>query len=81
MVQDAHKDHIAFSRVIRVLCEFALVEADCSDADSRTGYSVHECVHSWTVHVLGAVSTRTSANWQYHVWDHIFTNAMGLIIG
>jgi hypothetical protein len=44
-----------FNKTVRVLCDHALVEADSTAQDNSAesrGYSMHSCVHSWTVHVL-----------------------------
>jgi tetratricopeptide (TPR) repeat protein len=49
------EDQISFDAAMRVLCDHALAEADAAVLDSRgesLGYSMHSCVHSWTVHVL-----------------------------
>jgi tetratricopeptide (TPR) repeat protein len=46
---------LGINQGIRVLCDHWLAEADTisegSEVESR-GYSMHNCVHSWTVHVL-----------------------------
>jgi tetratricopeptide (TPR) repeat protein len=49
------EDQISFDAAMRVLCDHALAEADAAVLDSRVeslGYSMHSCVHSWTIHVL-----------------------------
>jgi hypothetical protein len=61
------EDQLSFEEAVRVLCEHALVEADSIHVDKRVnksvdkstdksmeslGYSIHSCVHSWTVHVV-----------------------------
>jgi tetratricopeptide (TPR) repeat protein len=48
------EDELSFNAAIRVLCDHGLVEADTSSSkliESR-GYSMHGCVHAWTIHVL-----------------------------
>ena len=48
-------DELSFNQAIRVLCDHGLVEADRSSEASEIeskGYSIHSCVHSWTIHVL-----------------------------
>ncbi|KAF1952737.1 TPR-like protein [Byssothecium circinans] len=49
------QDQLSFDEAVRVLCDHALVEADSTfennSVESR-GYSMHSCVHSWTVHVV-----------------------------
>ncbi|KFA55560.1 hypothetical protein S40293_09989 [Stachybotrys chartarum IBT 40293] len=54
-LKETVQDRISFHKVMRVLCDHGLVEADSRDwgVDSR-GYSVHECVHSWMIHALVA---------------------------
>jgi tetratricopeptide (TPR) repeat protein len=52
---DLTRDRLVFNKAIRVLCDHALVEADSTAQDNSAesrGYSMHSCVHSWTVHVL-----------------------------
>jgi tetratricopeptide (TPR) repeat protein len=49
------EDQLSFDAAVRVLCDHALLEADVTAQDNRIesqGYSMHSCVHSWTVHVL-----------------------------
>jgi hypothetical protein len=49
------EDQLSFDEAVRVLCEHALIEADVTLQDNREeslGYSMHSCVHLWTVHVL-----------------------------
>jgi tetratricopeptide (TPR) repeat protein len=48
------KDELSFHSAMRVLSDYGLIEVDtCSQEliESR-GYSIHGCVHSWTIHVL-----------------------------
>ena len=48
-------DELSFNQAIRVLCDHGLVEADRSSEANEVeskGYSMHNCVHSWTIHVL-----------------------------
>ncbi|KAF2740297.1 hypothetical protein EJ04DRAFT_396789, partial [Polyplosphaeria fusca] len=48
------KDELTFHAAVRVLADYGLVEADPplqAQVESR-GYSMHGCVHAWTVHVL-----------------------------
>ena len=52
-IQKLTEDELSFSQALTLLCSFGLVDADRSQQQSRTGrYSVHSCVHSWTVFVL-----------------------------
>ena len=43
-----------FTKAMRLLCNYGLVEGDTVSKDTveSRGYSVHACVHSWTIHVL-----------------------------
>jgi tetratricopeptide (TPR) repeat protein len=49
------EDELSFNQAVRVLCDHGLVEVDkgseASGTESR-GYSIHSCVHSWTIHML-----------------------------
>ena len=41
-----------------MLCDYGLVEVDISSEESRVeskGYSMHSCVHLWTIHFLNQV--------------------------
>ncbi|KAH9205396.1 hypothetical protein DL95DRAFT_239676, partial [Leptodontidium sp. 2 PMI_412] len=48
------KDEISFYQAIRVLSSHGLVEVDTSSQGlvESQGYSIHRCVHSWTVCAL-----------------------------
>jgi tetratricopeptide (TPR) repeat protein len=53
-IREITKTKLRFSAAIRVLCDHGLVEVDQSPfelVESR-GYSMHGCVHAWTIHVL-----------------------------
>jgi hypothetical protein len=53
-IQEIKKDAMTFNAAIRVLCNHGLVEVENSPyelVESR-GYSMHGCVHAWTMHVL-----------------------------
>ncbi|KAI9763143.1 MAG: hypothetical protein M1840_000908 [Geoglossum simile] len=47
-------DELSFHGAMRVLSDHGLVEVDKSSQEllESRGYSIHGCVHSWTVHVL-----------------------------
>jgi len=48
------EDEASFQKAVRLLCNYSLVDLDVS-SDERYGsggYSIHGCVHSWTVSVL-----------------------------
>ena len=51
---DLTEDEVDFTKAIRVLCDHGLVEVEQSSEEriEAAGYSMHGCVHSWTVHVL-----------------------------
>jgi tetratricopeptide (TPR) repeat protein len=53
-IRELTEDELSFNSAVRVLSDHGLVEVDASSqkwAESR-GYSIHGCVHSWTIHVL-----------------------------
>jgi tetratricopeptide (TPR) repeat protein len=59
-VQALTKDEVSFHQAVRILSSHGLVEVHTSSQyliESR-GYSIHGCVHSWTIHVLN------------HAWDY-----------
>ncbi|PQE14281.1 hypothetical protein CJF31_00006831 [Rutstroemia sp. NJR-2017a BVV2] len=53
-VQELTADELSFHDAIRVLSNHGLVEVATSSVDSieSKGYSIHACVHSWTIHIL-----------------------------
>ncbi|KAF6789076.1 NB-ARC and TPR domain protein [Colletotrichum sojae] len=49
------EDKLSFEAVMRVLCEYGLAEPNAHSQEvglESTGYSMHGCVHAWTIHVL-----------------------------
>jgi hypothetical protein len=59
-IRELAEDELSFHGAVRVLSDHGLVEVDTSSqklVESR-GYSIHGCVHSWTIHVL-------SQEWDY----------------
>ncbi|KAN0072319.1 hypothetical protein V8E54_009248 [Elaphomyces granulatus] len=48
------EDELSFNEAIRVLSDHGLVEVDMSSQEliESRGYSIHSCVHSWTIYVL-----------------------------
>ncbi|KAF2732464.1 kinesin light chain 1 [Polyplosphaeria fusca] len=53
-VQELTKDELTFHAAVRVLADHGLIEADQpwqAQVESR-GYSMHSCVHAWSIHVL-----------------------------
>ncbi|KAN0073072.1 HET domain containing protein [Elaphomyces granulatus] len=53
-IRQLTKDELTFNEAVRVLSYYGLVEVDMSSQEriESRGYSIHGCVHSWTVHVL-----------------------------
>ena len=53
-IQKLTEDELNFNEAVALLCSFGLVDADRSlqQQFGLGGYSVHSCVHSWTVFVL-----------------------------
>ena len=53
-IRELVKDELSFHGAVRVLSDHGLVEVDKSSQEriESSGYSIHGCVHSWTVHVL-----------------------------
>src|SRR5271154_3520419 len=53
-IRELTEDEMSFNRAVRVLCDHGLVEGDQSSQElvESRGYSMHTCVHLWTIHVL-----------------------------
>ncbi|KAN0087098.1 hypothetical protein V8E54_000786 [Elaphomyces granulatus] len=53
-IHELTEDKLAFNGAVRVLSDHGLVEADMSSQEliESRGYSIHGCVHSWTVNIL-----------------------------
>jgi hypothetical protein len=53
-VRQLARDEVNFHKAVRVLSNHGLVEVATSSRElvESRGYSMHRCVHSWTVHVL-----------------------------
>ncbi|KAI9784312.1 MAG: hypothetical protein M1839_002373 [Geoglossum umbratile] len=53
-IRELTEDELSFHGAMRVLSDHGLVEVDKSSQEllESRGYSIHGCVHSWTVHVL-----------------------------
>jgi tetratricopeptide (TPR) repeat protein len=53
-IQELAKDELSFHSAARVLTDHGLAEVDMSSQElvESRGYSIHGCVHSWTIHVL-----------------------------
>ena len=63
-LRELTKDELCFHEAMRVLSDHGLVEADKPSLElelvESPGYSIHGCVHSWTVHVL-------NKEWDYNL--------------
>ncbi len=53
-IQKLVEDEMNFNDAVRLLCSFGLVDPDRSHQErvGSVGYSIHSCVHSWSVSVL-----------------------------
>ena len=53
-IRELTKDELSFNEAVRVLSDHGLVEVDMSSQEriESRGYSIHGCVHSWSVYVL-----------------------------
>ncbi|KAN0077370.1 hypothetical protein V8E54_005674 [Elaphomyces granulatus] len=53
-IRELTKDELSFNEAVRVLSDHGLVEVDMSSQEQieSRGYSIHGCVHSWTIYVL-----------------------------
>ncbi|KAF2804401.1 tetratricopeptide repeat domain-containing protein [Mytilinidion resinicola] len=72
------EDELSFNQTARLLCDHGLAEVDKSlkeiGLESR-GYSMHSCVHSWTVHVLNQEwDSRTASLALQCVGSHVRDN-------
>src|SRR5436305_15079414 len=46
------EDELSFTQAVRILCDYGLAERDKSSKENGVesrGYSMHSCVHSWTI--------------------------------
>jgi hypothetical protein len=48
------EDELSFHGAVRILSDHGLVEVDRPSQEriESRGYSIHRCIHSWTIHVL-----------------------------
>jgi tetratricopeptide (TPR) repeat protein len=53
-IRELVEDELSFHGAMRILSDHGLVEVDKSQQEllESQGYSIHGCVHSWTIHVL-----------------------------
>ncbi|KAN0072347.1 HET domain containing protein [Elaphomyces granulatus] len=61
-IRELTKDELSFNEAVRVLSDHGLVEIDMSSQEliESRGYSIHGCVHSWTIYVL-------NQEWDYNL--------------
>jgi tetratricopeptide (TPR) repeat protein len=61
-IRELTEDEISFHDIVRVLSDYGLVEVDSSSQEltESRGYSIHGCLHSWTIHVL-------NQEWDYNL--------------
>ncbi|OLN92294.1 Kinesin light chain 1 [Colletotrichum chlorophyti] len=67
-LQEITEDKISFDAAMRVICEHGLAEPNVlvpEPGSSSEGYSMHGCVHSWTMHVLNAEGRLKEAEAMY----------------
>jgi hypothetical protein len=66
-LQELTKDEEHFHNALALLCSFGLVEPDgaLQQRCGSGGYSVHSCVHSWTVFVLNKEWDGSLHGWRY----------------
>jgi tetratricopeptide (TPR) repeat protein len=53
-IQQLTRNELVFHSTMRVLCDYGLVEVNCSGSGELAprGYSIHSCIHSWASSVL-----------------------------
>lgn len=53
-IRELTKDELSFYDAVQVLSDHGLVDVDNSSQEriESRGYSVHGCVHSWSIHIL-----------------------------
>jgi tetratricopeptide (TPR) repeat protein len=53
-IRELTEDELSFHGAVRVLSDHGLVEVDRPSQEriESRGYSIHGCIHSWTIHVL-----------------------------
>ncbi|KAH8660954.1 hypothetical protein BGZ60DRAFT_530945 [Tricladium varicosporioides] len=61
-IRELMEDELSFHEAMRVLSDHGLVEVDRPSQEllESQGYSIHGCVHSWTIHVL-------NREWDYNL--------------
>ncbi|KAF4486533.1 Nephrocystin-3 [Colletotrichum fructicola Nara gc5] len=58
------EDRLNFDKVLRVLCDHGLVEPNVAVSEPGSesqGYSMHGCVHAWTIHMLNTERSQALA--------------------
>jgi hypothetical protein len=73
-IRELIEDELSFHEAMRVLTDHGLVEVDKPSLEllESQGYSIHGCVHSWTVHVL-------NQEWNYGL-ARVAVNSVALYI-
>ena len=63
-LSDLTDNMLGFINAMRILCNYGLAETDPSSSArvGSGGYSIHPCVHSWTIHVLNKQWNTNLAN-------------------
>ncbi|RYO80968.1 hypothetical protein DL762_007374 [Monosporascus cannonballus] len=53
-IREVAEDELSFNSTVRVLSDYGLVEVNTASGEQTEsrGYSIHSCVHSWTMSVL-----------------------------
>ncbi|KAN0072346.1 hypothetical protein V8E54_009275 [Elaphomyces granulatus] len=61
-IRELTKDELSFNEAVRVLSDHGLVEVDMSSQEliESRGYSIHGCVHLWTIYAL-------NQEWDYNL--------------
>ena len=64
-MQDLTSSLHVFTQAMRVLCDYIIVEGEMilQENVGSGGYSIHNCVHSWTIHVFNAHWDRVLARY------------------
>src|SRR5712664_3500653 len=70
-IRELTEDKLGFNAAVRVLSDHGLVEVDMSSQEliESRGYSIHGCVHSWTLSVLN------------QEWDYVLAKLAHIFVG
>ncbi|RYP50015.1 hypothetical protein DL768_004370 [Monosporascus sp. mg162] len=63
-IREIAEDELSFNNTVRVLSDYGLVEVNTASGEQTEskGYSIHSCVHSWTMSVLNQEWDQDLAN-------------------